>query len=106
MQLGTDPDSMPKQLGPVDFELGVIAGTRSINFVMSAMLPGPNDGKVSVASTRISGMDDFLVVANDHHYITESDIVIRNTTSFLHSGRFVDSLAGAENLTTSGDAEI
>lgn len=106
MQLGTDPDSMPKQLGPVDFELGVIAGTRSINFVMSAMLPAPNDGKVSVASTRISGMDDFLVVANDHHYITESDIVIRNTTSFLHSGRFVDSLAGAENLTTSGDAEI
>lgn len=98
MQLGTDAASMPKQLGPVDFELGVIAGTESINFVMSAMLPNPNDGKVSVASTRITGMDDFLVVANDHHYITESDIVIRNTTSFLLSGRFVDSATSEEYL--------
>lgn len=98
LQLGTDPESIPKQLGAVDFELGVIAGTRSINFVMSAMLPDPNDGKVSVASTRISGMDDFLVVANDHHYITESDIVIRNTTSFLRNGSFVDSAMSAEFL--------
>src|SRR5580765_8495772 len=30
-QLGTDKDSVPNQLGPVSFELGVIAGDRSIN---------------------------------------------------------------------------
>ncbi|MGI9272196.1 MAG: esterase/lipase family protein [Woeseiaceae bacterium] len=91
LQLGTDPDSIPTRLGPVDFELGVIAGTGSINFVMSAMLPEPNDGKVSVESTRIEGMDDFLIVDNSHHYITESDTVIRNTTQFLLSGLFADS---------------
>lgn len=96
MQLGTDPDSIPAKLGPVDFELGVIAGTGSINFVMSAMLPEPNDGKVSVASTRIEGMDDFLVVDNDHHYITESDIVIRNTASFLQTGSFIESMMVSE----------
>lgn len=96
LQLGTDPDSIPQQLGPVDFELGVIAGTGSINFVMSAMLPGPNDGKVTVESTRIEGMDDFLIVENSHHYITESEEVIRNTTSFLRSGSFVDSVAQVE----------
>lgn len=96
LQLGTDPESIPSQLGPVDFELGVIAGTRSINFVMSAMLPDPNDGKVSVASTRVSGMDDFLIVDNDHHYITESDIVIRNTASFLRRGEFIDSVKNSE----------
>ena len=92
LQLGTDPDSIPRQLGPVDFELGVIAGTGSINFVMSAMLPGPNDGKVSVESTRVAGMVDFLVVDNSHRYITESEEVIRNTKSFLRDGSFVDSV--------------
>lgn len=97
LQMGTDPDSIPQQLGPVDFELGVIAGTGSINFVMSAMLPGPNDGKVSVENTRVDGMDDFLVVENSHHYITESEEVIRNTTSFLRVGSFVDSLAQIES---------
>jgi hypothetical protein len=93
LQLGTGPDSIPMQLGPVDFELGVIAGTGSINFVMSAMLPEPNDGKVSVASTRVVGMDDFLIVDNSHRYITESAEVIRNTKSFLRDGSFVDSVA-------------
>jgi triacylglycerol lipase len=96
LQLGTDADSIPRQLGAVDFELGVIAGTRSINFVMSAMLTGPNYGKVSVESTRVDGMDDFLIVDNSHHYITESEEVIRNTTSFLRGGSFVDSVAQIE----------
>ena len=97
LQLGTGPDSIVTRLGPVDFELGVIAGTGSINFFMSAMLPEPNDGKVSVASTRIEGMDDFLIVDNSHHYITESDVVIRNTESFLKTGVFVDSTMQVEN---------
>ena len=89
LQLGTDMDSIPTRLGPVDFELGIIAGTGSINFIMSAMLPDPNDGKVSVASTLVEGMDDFLLVENSHHYITESEIVIRNTEAFLRTGEFI-----------------
>ena len=97
LQLGTDPNSIPRRLGPVDFELGVIAGTGSINFFMSAMLPQPNDGKVSVASTRIDGMDDFLVVDNSHHYITESEVVIRNTSYFLQHGVFADSTMQVKN---------
>jgi hypothetical protein len=96
LQLGTDPDGIPRQLGPVDFELGVIAGTGSINLVMSAMLPGPNDGKVSVESTRVDGMADFLIVTNSHRFITTSEEVIRNTTAFLRAGSFVDSVAHLE----------
>jgi hypothetical protein len=88
-QLGTDANSMPITLGPVDFELGVIAGTGTINVLASAMLPDPDDGKVSVASTQIEGMDDFLVVDNSHRYITRSDVVIRNTVAFLRSGAFI-----------------
>ena len=90
MQLGTGENSMPSQLGPVDFELGVIAGTGTINLLASAMLPDPDDGKVSVAATQVEGMDDFLVVRNSHRYITRAPVVLRNTVSFLKTGRFLD----------------
>ena len=88
-QLGTDVDSMPIKLGSVDFELGVIAGSGTINVFSSALLPNPDDGKVSVASTQVDGMADFLVVENSHRYITRSDVVIRNTKSFLRNGAFI-----------------
>ena len=87
-QLGTDSESMPSRLGPVDFELGVIAGSKTINVFGSAMLPNPDDGKVSVASTQIDGMDDFLVVGRSHSYITRGEIVVRNTLSFIRHGQF------------------
>lgn len=90
-QLGTDDDSVPKQLGPVDFDLGVIAGTGTINIFTSALLPDPDDGKVSVASTRVDGMKDFLVVGNSHRYITRSEVVTRNAAAFLRTGAFLDS---------------
>lgn len=88
-QLGTSAESMPSKLGSVGFELGVIAGTGTINVLASAMLPDPNDGKVSVASTQVDGMDDFLVVGDSHRYITRSDVVFRNTIAFLKTGHFL-----------------
>ncbi len=97
-QLGTDDNSVPKQLGPVDFDLGVIAGTGTINIFTSALLPDPDDGKVSVASTRVDGMKDFLVVGNSHRYITRSDVVTRNTAAFLRTGAFLDSDKNREEL--------
>ena len=89
LQLGTDKNSVPSKLGPVDFELGVIAGTGTMNPIFSAMLPNPNDGNISVESTRVSGMNDFLVVDNNHHAITSNDVVIKNTSAFLQTGRFL-----------------
>ncbi len=97
LQLGTDADSVPSHLGPVDFELGVIAGSGSINPFMSAMLPEPNDGKVSVESTRVIGMIDFLIVDSDHHYITEDELVIDNTRSFLQTGAFSGTSGASDN---------
>lgn len=88
-QLGTGEDSIPSQLGPVNFDLGVIAGTGTINIFASALLPNPDDGKVSVVRTQVDGMSDFLVVGNSHRYLPSSDIVIRNTKSFLRDGEFL-----------------
>ncbi len=88
LQLGTGDDSVPLSLGPVDFDLGVIAGTGSINPWMSAMLPEEDDGKVTVARTQVEGMRDFMIVDSSHRGITAADIVIRNTKAFLRRGAF------------------
>ena len=87
-QLGTGPDSVPSALGPVDYPVGVIAGDRSINWINSAMIEGPDDGKVSVERTRVAGMGDHLVIHAAHPFLAVDDVAIRETIRFLRSGRF------------------
>ena len=94
LQLGTDEESIPAQLGPVDFELGVIAGTGTTNPFMSAMmLPAEDDGKVTVARTKVEGMDDFKIVDNSHFAMMKSNSVIAATARFLRTGSFVEQQA-------------
>lgn len=87
-QLGTDPDSVPQRLGPARFDLGVIAGDRTLNPFYSWFIPGPDDGKVSVASTQLEGMDDFLVVHSSHTYLPWRKQVINACLEFVAEGRF------------------
>lgn len=86
-ELGTDPASVPARLGPVDFELGVIAGDRSIN-PMGLMLPVPNDGTVSVESTRVEGMADHIVLPVTHSLLMNNPLVIAGILEFLRNGAF------------------
>jgi len=87
-QLGTDKDSLPLNLGPVDFELGVISGNRSLNLINSLILPGPDDGIVSVEGTKVAGMKDFIVLPQSHTYIMLSEKVINQVIHFLKHGVF------------------
>jgi hypothetical protein len=88
MQLGTDASSVPLSLGPVSFTLGVIAGNKTFNPMLSLSLPNPDDGKVSVAKTKVEGMTDFIEMPHTHTFIMRSDDVIRQTIHFLQNGRF------------------
>lgn len=87
-ELGTSPDSTPNKLGPVDFELGVIAGDRSINWINSLMIKGRNDGKVSIDRTRVAGMKELLVVHGTHPFLMRNKSVLANTVHFLKYGSF------------------
>jgi triacylglycerol lipase len=87
-QLGTDEKSLPLQLGPANFEVGIITGENTTNPFFSIMIPGDDDGKVSVKSARLQGMADFLVVPEAHSFIMRDDAVIRQSTHFLQHGRF------------------
>jgi len=89
-QLGKGPDSVPLQLGPANFELGIIAGNRTIDPITSAVLDDPDDGKVSVVDTRLEGMDDFIIVEHSHAFMMKMDRPIELTIQFLDSGSFSD----------------
>jgi hypothetical protein len=87
-QLGTGADSIPRQLGPVEFELGVIAGSDTFNPILSLYLPNPDDGKVSVASTRVDGMSDFIVLPYTHTFMMQAEEVHSQAIEFIRHGRF------------------
>jgi len=87
-QLGTSPESLPNRLPPADFEVGVIAGTRSLNPLGAWLIPSENDGSVSVASARLDGMRDFVTVPVSHTLILLSSAAARQTVAFLADGRF------------------
>lgn len=87
-QLGTDASSLPNSLGPVDYEVGIIAGNRSLNPFFSALIPGENDGKVSTQNTRLEGMADFIVLPYTHSFMMNQPQVIEQTLHFLQWGRF------------------
>lgn len=87
-ELGTGTHSTPNLLGPVDFELGVIAGDASFNPLMSRLIPGPDDGKVAVDRTKVEGMKDFLIVHHSHTFIMNATRVADEVISFLQTGSF------------------
>ncbi|NOR30926.1 MAG: alpha/beta fold hydrolase [Sulfitobacter sp.] len=91
-QMGTGENSLPRRLPPVTFDLGVIAGTQSLNPYFSSLLPGRDDGKVSVKSTRIDGMRDFLMLPVTHTFIMMNPTVIAQTMIYLNTGKFDRSL--------------
>jgi hypothetical protein len=88
-QLGTGKDSIPMKLGAVNFKLGIIAGTASVNPILSQFLPNPDDGKVSVERTKVEGMTDFMTVDHSHTFIMRAPDVILQTISFIRNGKFI-----------------
>ena len=88
LELGTGETSVPNQLGRADFDLGVIAGTRSINLFLSSMIPGRDDGKVSVENTRLEGMRDHLEMEVTHPFMMRNNRVIDQVIHFIENGEF------------------
>ena len=103
-QLGTRRDEQARSLlGTVDYPLGVIAGDRSIDPLSWLLIPGPNDGRVSVARTMVDGMADHVVMHATHATMMWNRQVRDQTIHFLQHGCFT---RGASRVRTlpSGEA--
>ena len=87
-ELGTGSHSLPAQLGPAEFEVGIIAGNRSINLILSSLIDGEDDGKVSVERARLEGMKDFIVLPLTHPFIMKDGLSIKQAVYFLNHGTF------------------
>lgn len=87
-ELGTGSNSLPNRLGPVTFELGVIAGDRTVNPLYSWMIPGPDDGKVAVSRAQVQGMADFIILPHSHTFMMDFPDVHRQILHFLRTGHF------------------
>jgi triacylglycerol lipase len=87
-ELGTSTNSLPNRLGAVQFECGIIAGDRSLNPFLSSFLCRPNDGKVTVASAKVEGMGDLLVLHSTHTWLMWRKKSLDQIQFFLRSGHF------------------
>ncbi len=87
-QLVTDQSGFADLFGPVDYEVGIIAGRLSANPLGEFIFGGPNDGKVSVARARLDGARAFAALPVSHTFAMESRTVWRHVSTFLDTGAF------------------
>jgi triacylglycerol lipase len=70
------------------YPVGVIAGDSSINPIGSMIIPGADDGTVSVESAKLAGMTDFIEMNVTRTFIMQDDEVGQHVLHFLEFGRF------------------
>ena len=87
-QMNTDKSSLPNTLGEVNYPVGIIAGDKTLNPLLSLLFSEANDGKVSVSRTQMQGMKDFIVTPYSHTFIMQRVAVIEQALHFIQQGFF------------------
>ena len=88
-RLGTDAESIAKNLNSTALvETGIIMGVSRRVPVLSKLLPGEDDGIVSVESGKLDGMKDFLTVKRGHVLLPTYRPAMEQALHFVKHGRF------------------
>ncbi len=86
-QLVTDSKGLIRSLPAPKCEFAIIAGARHNPAGWNPLIPGDDDGTVTVASTRLIGAADFSTVQTTHTAMLRNSEAIGQTLRFLHEGR-------------------
>ena len=87
-ELVSDPAGLIATLPTPDFEFAVIAGGRGTAGGYNPLIPGDDDGTVTVASTRLPGAADFLQIDGVlHSFVVSDPRSVAATVRFLETGR-------------------
>ena len=86
-QLVGDPDGFLARLPAPSLPYAVIAGGRGTPEGFNPLIPGDDDGTVSVLSTRLAGAVDFTILPYKHAYLCEAPETFDYTVRFLKEGR-------------------
>ncbi|MDX2469274.1 MAG: alpha/beta fold hydrolase [SAR324 cluster bacterium] len=89
-KLGTAKDSFPNSLPLPDYPVGVIAGAVNSGKQSgtSKILPGEDDGMVTVESAKLEGMTDFILMPVAHYFMRSNKEVAKQIIHFLKVGKF------------------
>jgi pimeloyl-ACP methyl ester carboxylesterase len=87
-ELISDPDGTIQSLPTPPFEFGIIAGGRGDDRGFNKLLPGDDDGTVTVASARLAGAVDYLRLPKIHTFLMSDPTAIAAVQHFLEHGRF------------------
>jgi pimeloyl-ACP methyl ester carboxylesterase len=89
-QLTTERDAA--LLPPIDYPVGIVAGTRTLDPIASYfILPRPNDGRVSVQSSKLDHMTDHVTIKTPRNGLVRHAAATAQTIAFLRAGHFVSS---------------
>jgi pimeloyl-ACP methyl ester carboxylesterase len=89
LQLTTQQDETLASLPALDYSVGIVAGTRALDpIAWRFVLPRPNDGRVSVARSKLAGMADHIAIKATHTGLPRHPVAISQTIAFLSEGRF------------------
>lgn len=86
--LVTGDNSLGNTIDELDINVGVIAGTKA-SALTQHYFNGKNDGLVSVESTKLSNMRDFITLDVSHTGMRYNQQVIQYTLNFLQTGAFL-----------------
>ena len=89
LELGARWAELESRLAVPPCQFGVIAGGLGTGQGFNPLLAGDDDGLVTVASTRLAGASDFVIVPVLHTFLPRDGKVLEYTLRFLKNGYFL-----------------
>jgi pimeloyl-ACP methyl ester carboxylesterase len=87
-QLGVEWQWLESDLIAPPCQFGIVAGGRGKGGY-SPFLPGDDDGRIRVETTKLAGAHDFVLVSNIHEFIGNDPRTFDFVLKFLNEGHFV-----------------